>query len=225
MLCEMTQRQPTILVTGFGPFPDMPVNASARLIADISAAAPTRFPRIRCVSAVLPTEWHEAPRRLGALVARHAPSVAVHFGVSSSIAGFAVERLACNEWRYTPDATGALPPTDVLRHDGPPSRETRLPVTKIVDRLTALGLPVCVSDDAGRYLCNAVLYHSLGHAEASHSPMTSGFVHIPADIGDHHGAALNWPAALRGALEIMAMSLDAAVARRPPRHRRAGHPR
>jgi len=207
----MRNRRPSILVTGFGPFPSVPVNATVRLVAEIGTAAPARFPNHRLVTEVLPTEWRAAPRRLTALLAEHAPSAAVHFGVSQSVTGFAIERLGHNACRLALDAAGAPPAADVLHVDGPAHRETRLPVAEIVRRLTALRLPVSVSEDAGRYLCNAVLYHSLAQAEAG-KVAVAGFVHIPAAIGDHPGAPLNWSDAVLGALEIISATLDAAEA-------------
>ena len=207
----MRNRRPSILVTGFGPFPSVPVNATVRLVAEIGAAAPARFPNHRFVTEVLPTEWHAAPRRLSALLTEHVPSAAVHFGVSQSVTGFAVERLGHNACRLALDAAGALPAADVLHIDGPAHRETLLPVAAIVSRLTALRLPVSISEDAGRYLCNSVLYHSLAQAEAG-KVAVAGFVHIPAAIGNHPGAALSWADAVLGALEIISATVDAAAA-------------
>lgn len=185
------------------------MNASAHLVTRVARAGRQRLPSTAIVTAVLPTEWHTAPSRLSALIARHAPAAAVHFGVSSQVSGFAIERLAHNACRVAPDAAGRLPPAEVVHASGPDRRETRLPVEVIVSRLRALDIPVSVSDDAGRYLCNSLLYHSLGHAEAN-TLSVAGFVHIPAALGKI-GGPLGWDKAVAGALEIIDASLAAAA--------------
>jgi pyroglutamyl-peptidase len=71
-----------------------------------------------------------------------------------------------------------------------------------------------VSRDAGGYLCNATLYHSLGCAREAPGRRV-GFIHIPATLG-RPGAAnrgrvgasrLSWEQAQAGGLEILAACL------------------
>lgn len=173
-------RTTTVLITGFGPFPAMPVNASATLARRLASAARRRFPSVRVVSSVLPTEWTAAPVRLAALYASHAPAIALHFGVSSLACGLEIERLAVNRCASKPDARGALPAGEHVRPGGAATLAASLPVADILARLAAMGLPASHSDDAGGYLCNALLYHSACHAGERAS--MAGFVHIPAHL-------------------------------------------
>ena len=77
------QARITVLITGFGPFPGVPVNATMRLLPELARAAPKRFPDVQFAVEVLPTEWAAAPRRLQQLLAEVEPDIALHFGVSS----------------------------------------------------------------------------------------------------------------------------------------------
>jgi pyroglutamyl-peptidase len=208
----------TVLLTGFGPFPGVPVNATSVYVPQLAEAARQRFPEAAVIAEVLPTEWHEAPRRLEALLAAHEPALALHFGVSAEARGFVIETTARNLTCAKADACGALPPSLEVLAGAPESIATALPAGLIAARLTVQGWPAAVSVDAGNYLCNAVLYRSLHHA-ATRAPRPSAvFVHLPASLADHEPAAagpkcpLSWAGALAGGVEIIAVCLEGVAA-------------
>jgi pyroglutamyl-peptidase len=204
----------TVLITGFGPFPGVPVNATMRLVPALAEAAPRAFPGVRIASAVLATEWIAAPRQLEAILSEVEPDLALHFGVSVRARGFEVEARAHNLCVAMPDAAGAPPPGAAVREGGPELMPARLPVQHIVARLRRRGIPAFVSRDAGGYLCNATLYHSLTLARSS-SRRRVGFIHVPATLGRPGGAnrgragasPLTWEQAFEGGLEILAACL------------------
>src|SRR5262249_61835615 len=74
------QARTSVLITGFGPFPGVPVNATMRLLPELAEVAPRLFPDVRFAFAVLPTEWAAGPRGLRVLLAGGADSVAPHLG-------------------------------------------------------------------------------------------------------------------------------------------------
>ena len=55
--------------------------------------------------------------------------------------------------------------------------QTTLPVEEITKVLAKMGYEVTTSDDAGRFVCNYVYYHSLRFAEQNR--IQSLFVHVP----------------------------------------------
>ncbi|ONK63143.1 uncharacterized protein A4U43_C07F11850 [Asparagus officinalis] len=68
----------------------------------------------------------------------------------------------------------------VAKLDEEPSnagRQTSLPVNDISKALAKMGYGVIPSDDAGRFVCNYVYYHSLRFAEQN--GIKSLFVHVP----------------------------------------------
>ena len=103
-----------------------------------------------------------------------------------------------------------------MRDGGPERLPASLPVRHIVARLRRLGIPAFVSRDAGTYLCNAALYHSLVCAkDEAAAGRRVGFVHIPATLarpgGPNRGRTgacpLTWEETVAGALEILAACL------------------
>ncbi|KAE8679261.1 Peptidase C15, pyroglutamyl peptidase I-like isoform 1 [Hibiscus syriacus] len=105
----------------------------------------------------------------------------VHFGVNSGACRFAIEHQAVNEATFRcPDEMGWKPQrVPIVPADGGISRvrKTSLPVEEITKALAKKGYEVMTSDDAGRFVCNYVYYHSLHFAEQN--GIKSLFVHVP----------------------------------------------
>lgn len=105
----------------------------------------------------------------------------LHLGVNSGASKFAVECRALNEATFRcPDEMGWQPQrAPIFPEDGGICHaiETILPTKEIVQALVKKGYDVFVSDDAGRFVCNYVYYHSLRYA-AKHG-IKSLFVHVP----------------------------------------------
>jgi pyroglutamyl-peptidase len=206
-----------VLLTGFGPFPSVPVNATMTLVPRLAVAARTLFPGIHFLHAILPTEWDAAPDHVDKLVTRLKPDLVIHFGVSRRARGFEIEKRGRNVRALSPDACGAIPNDTCIAARGPHLRPSRLPVAEIVTRLHQRRVPAFQSWNAGTYLCNATLFHALGARSLRHVP--TGFVHIPAELtppgtapeGGRRtspGCPLTWTQAEAGGLEILATCLD-----------------
>ncbi len=215
--------RPTILLTGFGPFPGVPENATALLVPRLAKAARARYATHEVSAEILPTEWARAPGRLTALLAAANVVLALHFGASHNAEGFQIELIGRNLQTSRPDAVGEHPASERVLESGPELLAATLPAERIAARLLGLGYPCCTSSDAGTYLCNAVLYHSLAAARAQPMPRLAGFVHIPAGLArqGRHGqqidpdCALDWKTAIAGGLEIIAACLEHAGAPAP----------
>ncbi|KAB1996126.1 hypothetical protein ES319_D13G209800v1 [Gossypium barbadense] len=127
----------------------------------------------------------------------------LHFGVNSGASRFAVERQAANEATFRcPDEMGWKPQkVPIIPADGGISRvrETSLPVEEITKALAKKGFEVMTSDDAGRFVCNYVYYHSLRFAEQN--AIKSLFVHFPLFLTIDEETQMKFAASL---LEVLA---------------------
>ncbi len=204
-------RRPTVLLTGFGPFPSVLVNASWTVVQKLAPAAARAFPGYRIHHEMLSTEWFGGTQRIVELLEATQPVLALHFGVSSRASGFVIEARGYNERSAVADACGHTPERgDCLVGEGPESLASRLPLSLIAHRLRAKGLPVEISRDAGRYLCNAALYHSLDTVRRRDWSIRSGFIHLPVIIDKRlhvGGSKLTMQQAVTGGLEIIAACL------------------
>lgn len=208
-------RRPTILLTGFGPFPNVRANATSHLVPKLGLAARRAFPGMHIEVETLPTEWSGGLDRVAVLHRHLRPAVALHFGVASRARGFEIEARGRNLAHSTVDAVGCLPDGDCLVPEGPEFLASRLPWAETVVRLRRMGLPAYVSRDAGGYLCNAALYTALHLARHSPEPPRVGFIHVPSTLvdesrperGPHPRCPLDWPGMIAGGLEIIATAL------------------
>ncbi len=204
MMLDKADQRPTVLLTGFGPFPGVQENASAYLVRTVVRRARRTFPELRFVAAVLPTEWRRAPRLVAALHERYRPVLVLHFGVASETRSIRLETRAENVCRASADAAGMLPKAESLYPDGPAKRLVTLDISALAEALEAGGWPCSISNDAGGYLCNAVLYESLASADGRGAV---GFVHIPAEFS---GPPLGREETVAAALTIIEVALGGA---------------
>lgn len=105
----------------------------------------------------------------------------LHLGVNSGATKFAIERLAVNEATFRcADELGWQPQRlPIVPEDGGINqiRKTSCPTESILEFLKKKSFEVTMSDDAGRFVCNYVYYHSLRLAEQKGHKCL--FVHVP----------------------------------------------
>lgn len=155
-----------VLVTGFGPFGRVEDNPSARL----ATAAATRT---GAEALVLPTSFARAPAALRD-AARRGFDAMLLLGVAETESELRVETCGHNVVAARiADVDGAQPSGALV-----PGAAEVLPVTLSPTRLlAALAAPAHLSDTAGAYVCNALLFHALHERLAP----AIGFLHVPPD--------------------------------------------
>jgi pyroglutamyl-peptidase len=158
-----------ILVTAFEPFDGWRTNSSQLCLERLPEFL---APRYDVAMRVYPVDFAAAQQALSHDLQMR-PALAVHLGQMQRSGSLELEQRACNVGAQRNE------PPFVLVPEGPPQYDTRLPVAEWVGRLRAAGLPVSASQDAGRYLCNAVYYWSLHHAARSAAGHQAVFVHLP----------------------------------------------
>ena len=167
---------PTLLVTGFGPWPGVRVNPTTALVAALSDDALPEPGACRLVTKVLPTEYRRSWTMLRRAVLRHRPDIILHFGFAPKAEAIALERfgrLACGK---RADAAGYAPRSGTASRSGPARLATTVPLTPLAKALRRAGIAVALSEDAGGYLCNATFYRSLQRLGDGRN---IGFVHLP----------------------------------------------
>ncbi|MEW5422619.1 hypothetical protein [Amorphus sp. 3PC139-8] len=167
-----------VLITGFGPFPGMPVNPTERLVGEVERLLRRAAAPLRVETEIFPTEWSmlaSLPNRLAA----HRPELIMMTGVAASARSLRIERNAHPGLGATlRDAGGHLPSATDEPHAA--IRRTPVNVTRLVSGLHRKGGPlVATSDDPGRYLCNAAYRTALAWAAHRRGRPEVVFVHVP----------------------------------------------
>jgi len=194
-------------LTGFGPFPGLDANASTRFVKSLAGLAARRFTAQFIHHAILPTQWAGAPLELSKLKTRFQPDVVLHFGVSKHAKGMVLEQVARNICGCSQDACGVVPESSHIAAGAPDELRATYPAQEIHATLSRAAIPVELSQDAGSYLCNAILYDSLledtERTKGAHpSSAMIGFIHLPVNLG-HPDCFLSWRMALKAGLDIV----------------------
>lgn len=177
-----TPLKPRLIWTGFEPFDVHASNPSGAVAAN--AAELSQSPRWDCEALTLPVTYDQAKRfAIEHDTAPERPLFLLHVGLAAARAEVCFEVFAHNITGSKPDNDGQCgPPSRVLDPLGPLSRRTSLPVVRMCELWTHMVPPLGCreSHDAGDYICNAILYHSLGHLERRAGPGAAIFIHLPA---------------------------------------------
>jgi len=164
-----------ILVTGFEAFHGEEINPSEEIIKALAESANEKLHTL-----VLPVEFKMAEKKLEEAVIRIQPEVIISLGQAAGREGITLERVAINvDDAKFPDNIGYQPIDTPIREGGQAAYFTTLPVKKMLDYLTVNHIDARISNTAGTYVCNHVMYHSLYLAENRYPSMKAGFVHVP----------------------------------------------
>jgi pyroglutamyl-peptidase len=166
-----------ILITGFGPYPGIELNASQWLAETLGRELPPNSASV--TAAVLPVTWQEAALYAHAWISEVRPHAVLHFGVAPGADSIRVEMRAQNSTLSMPDASGWLPPAPWVAAGGPARLTTALGSPLLVNALRRRRVRARLSHNAGGYLCNYVFYRTLYWAARQESPPLVGFFHVP----------------------------------------------
>ena len=171
---------PTILITGFGPFPGAPFNPTGPLVRTLARRRHPALAGARRVAHVFDTRYDTVDRELPVLIAREAPSVILMFGLAARTRHLRIETCARNVLsRKHEDVAGHLPMSDRIAIDAPALRAMRAPARALLQAARTTGVPVALSRDAGSYLCNYLCWRANEAASTVRGPRLVAFVHVP----------------------------------------------
>ena len=176
----------TILLTGFGPFPGAPFNPTGELVARLARRRHPALAGTRRVSHVFRTSYQAVDEELPRLLARERPDILVMFGLALRSKAVRIETRARNVLsRALPDAGGTVASTAVIAPQGPASLRLRAPAQRLMTAARAGRIPVRLSHDAGRYLCNYLCWRASEAASKAGrgGPRIVTFVHVPPARG------------------------------------------
>ena len=164
-----------ILLTAFEPFGGEPVNPAWEAVQRARAPEGVELVRLQ-----VPTVFAEAGDLVCAAMERERPDLVLCVGQAAGRAALTPERVAINMMDASiPDNAGAQPQEEPIVPGGPAAYFATLPVKRIAAAIQAAGVPAAVSNSAGTFVCNALLYRVLHEAERCAPGLRAGFLHVP----------------------------------------------
>lgn len=163
-----------LLITGFDPFGGEAVNPSWEAVSCL----PDQIGDYMLCKLKVPTVFGAAAERILAEAARFQPDVIISVGQAGGREAVTPERIAVNiRDARIPDNAGNQPVGKFVAADGPAAYFSTLPVTEMAEAIRSAGIPAAVSNSAGAFVCNDVLYTLLHHYHGTQ--VRVGFIHVP----------------------------------------------
>ena len=166
-----------ILVTGFQPFGKESTNPSfeaVKLLPDSICGA-------EIIKAELPVVFRKSGACAAELIREHCPDVVLLVGQAGGRTAMTPERVAINIEDCPsgfPDNEGNAPSDEAIVADGPAAYFSTLPIKAMVKAMMDAAVPAQVSNTAGTYVCNDLMYHVL-HLLATEFPNCRGMYLTP----------------------------------------------
>ncbi|WP_188207493.1 pyroglutamyl-peptidase I [Alkalibacillus aidingensis] len=180
-----------LLLTGFEPFLNFPVNPTMKVVEELSGESIGEY---EVIGKILSVDFAKSGKELIDIIESVKPDAVVSLGLAGGRHKITPERIAVNSNDGEADNSGRKPNGEAIFTDGEDGIFSTLPIRKMVEQLKEAGYPAAISDTAGTYLCNNVMYHGLYHFKRKGINVPSGFIHIPAshELAIKHGKVPSW---------------------------------
>ena len=164
----------TLLITGFDPFDGGRINPSWEAVRLL----PDRIGEFVLCKLPLPTVYASAPALVLEKAEEIRPDVILSVGLARTRDAETPERIAGNiREAKIPDNAGVFHSGQRIAPIGPAAYFSPLPAERMAEAIRAAGIPASVSNTAGTYVCNDVLYNILHRYDGT--SVRCGFVHVP----------------------------------------------
>ncbi|AGE17028.1 pyroglutamyl-peptidase I [Serratia marcescens] len=165
-----------VLITGFEPFGGERLNPSWEVVKQLNDM---ELVGTRIVARQLPCVFGAALEALNAAIDEVQPLMVLAVGQAGGRTDITIERVAINvDDARIPDNQGQQPVDEPIVAGGPAAYFSTLPIKAMVSSMREAGIPASVSQTAGTYVCNHVMYGLL-HRLSGQREVKGGFIHIP----------------------------------------------
>ncbi|QEU12326.1 pyroglutamyl-peptidase I [Dermabacter vaginalis] len=167
----------TILVTAFDPFGGESLNPALEAVK----ALPSDIAGEKVVTVEVPTVFGKAIEAATAAIDEHQPSAVLCVGQAGGRFDITPERVAINiDDARIADNEGHQPIDKPVVEGAPPAYFATLPIKAMAQAIRDAGIPSSVSNSAGTFVCNHIMFGVLHHlATVGPHNVRGGFVHVP----------------------------------------------
>ena len=165
-----------VLITGFDKFGGESINPSSLCVNSL----PDVIDNIEIKKVTLPTVFKDSSSVLEGNIKSFSPNIVICVGQAGGRSKITPERIAINiDDARIPDNIGNSPIDEAIRKDGENAYFSTLPIKAIVDKLNKNNIPSTISNTAGTFVCNHIMYEALYLTSKKYLNIKAGFIHIP----------------------------------------------
>lgn len=165
-----------ILLTGFDPFAGDTINPAYEALKGL----PDSINGVTLIKEEIPTVFHESADLLKEKIEEVNPDVIVCIGQAGGRVSVTPERVAINvDDARIADNKGNQPTDKKIQEDGPAGYFSTLPIKAMVEKMQENHIPARISNSAGTFVCNHVMYQALYMVDHFYPNKKAGFIHVP----------------------------------------------
>ena len=165
-----------LLLTAFDPFGGSSVNPAQEAVKLVA----NRIAGVEVIKLEVPTVFGKSVEVVVAAMEKIKPDAVLCIGQAGGRYDLTPERIAINlDDARIPDNEGNQPIDTPIFADGAPAYFSNLPIKAMAAKIRESGLPASVSNTAGTFVCNHLMYGVLYHIEKHYPGVKGGFMHVP----------------------------------------------
>ena len=165
-----------ILLTAFDPFGGETINPALEAVKLL----PDHIDNTAIIKVEIPTVFDKSILILTDAIQKYQPDAVLCVGQAGGRTAITPERVAINiDDAGIPDNEGNQPIDRTIRADGAPAYFATLPIKAMVARMRETGIPAKISNTAGTFVCNHLMYGLLYTLDKYYPHIKGGFVHVP----------------------------------------------
>ncbi len=176
-----------ILLAAFDPFGGEAVNPALEAVKQVRRT----IEGCPVEKVEIPTVFHRSLEVLREKIKALDPDIVLVAGQAGGRPGISIERVGINlDDARIPDNQGNQPVDEEIVPGGPAAYFSNLPIKAMAESIRRGGIPAEVSNSAGTFVCNHVLYGLMHHIHRENFRVRGGFIHvpfIPAQVTDKKG--------------------------------------
>lgn len=164
------------LVTGFEPFGGDGINPSSLAVGRLKK----KYGSLVVHTATLPCSFARSTDVLQEAIDTTKPDIVLCVGLAGGRSELCLERVGINvQDARIRDNDGKQPIDKPVVKGGPAAHFATLPIKACVAAMRQAGLAATVSNTAGTFVCNHILYALMDIAGRHPTPLRGGFLHVP----------------------------------------------
>lgn len=166
-----------ILLTGYGPFPENPINPTQEIAVSLSGHKTKDF---IIYSEILPVVFDELDELIPNLLKKYSPEIVISLGLAADRKNITLEKVAKNiMFSTSPDNSGTIKDIQKILNEEVEELSSTLDLEKIYKEAKLANIDCDYSNDAGSYICNKTMFLFLNHIQKEELKIKSGFIHVP----------------------------------------------